>query len=155
ALTCCFCDARFSPRKQEDTPVRAAAPSAPLRVEGNLATAPDWQAPVPQTLEPQAPDWQTEVALRFQAHRARRRRPHGESEPLLPLPELPHPELSTPEAVAPRAERTPVLRVAPSPTPIALSAAPPREDAPLRRSRPRKVERMEIDLSQPAFDFGS
>jgi uncharacterized RDD family membrane protein YckC len=112
---CCFCDARLSQNKREDSSVWAGQPA---RVEGNLAAAPDWHS---------------EVAHRLDAYRARRSRLQGEPAP---------PEFPFEKARVVPAECMPGP-AAPGPTP----AVQP------RHLRPKRAERVAIDISQPAFDF--
>jgi len=80
-----------------------------------------------------APDWRGEVSQRLAAHRARRQKLCPDSA----QSDLPFEE-------APRAE--------PRATPPISFQAPPTPAMEPRRQRPR-IERMEIDLSQPVLDF--
>jgi uncharacterized RDD family membrane protein YckC len=127
---CCFCDARLSLNKHEDIPVFA---SLPPRTEGNLATAPE-------------PDWHSEVTHRLEAYRARRRRLHGDSS----QPEFPF-EKTAPDFNMDASEAVPAGHAAASLVPGPMPPAQPRRARP--RGEARSSERLDIDISQPAFAF--
>jgi uncharacterized RDD family membrane protein YckC/ribosomal protein L40E len=174
--TCCFCDARLSKNTHEDIPVRTSrsapdlqsqnppAPHIPQRVKGNLATAPDWQS---------------EVSSRMEAYRARRRRLQGDtSQPEFTFekPERSFEKITLAPAVSldrkereherdrerqsiPRSPRIQQQAYVPAPASSALpampSAAAPMPAARARTLRPKHSERLEINVSQPAFDFSA
>ena len=80
ANTCCFCDARLPKNTHEDIPVRTSR-SAPSLQSQNLST-PNLPQAVAQRVEGNlatAPDWHSEVSDRMEAYRARRRRLQGDS----------------------------------------------------------------------------
>jgi uncharacterized RDD family membrane protein YckC len=124
ARVCCLCDARLS---EEHVAILVPAPTE-ARAEGNLAAELDWRS---------------EVSQRFEAYRVR----HGRPRVQRAQPELlfaPPVALQAPE---PR-NATPV----PAPAEIHSFEAPP---SPItkRRFRPKRVERLEINIEQPSFDF--
>jgi uncharacterized RDD family membrane protein YckC len=85
------------------------------------------------------PDWRTEVSQRLDAYRVRR----GGSSEIQVQPELAFtPATSTQTAVASPDEPSGVQSFEPPPATITK-----------RRFRPARVERLEIDVEQPAFDF--
>lgn len=85
------------------------------------------------------PDWRTEVSQRLDAYRVRR----GGSSEIQVQPELAFTAAtSTQTAVAPPDEPSGVQSFEPPPATITK-----------RRFRPARVERLEIDVEQPAFDF--
>jgi uncharacterized RDD family membrane protein YckC len=142
---CCFCDARLVSgnhveressvrgafESRQDTSVRA---SLPPRVEGNLATDPNWHS---------------EVANRLEAFRAKRRRLRGDS----PEPEF-QPEFSFEKIVIDPPQQ--YVQPPSAPTPPAPAIPPgPKPAVRARATRPKNQDRFEIDISQPAFDFNA
>jgi uncharacterized RDD family membrane protein YckC len=160
AGTCCICDTRLS---QTTTDIPVSTPSRPL-TEGNLAVAPDWR---------------NEVSSRLKAYRARHGREDpaqpefvfGEAEDIAPAKA----EADEEVAAASHVEDVPAKAALPrsqaaGPTPASRwrQAALPRPEAPgatgtfapLARAgteRPKaerpSLDRLEIDVAQPAFDF--
>ena len=125
---CCLCDAQLTEGHE------AISLPGPARgsTDGNLAVELDWRS---------------EISQRLEAYRVR----HG----------LPHPPAAQPEFLfAPpiALEAREPSHAAPVPAP-----APPRSEvhafeappAPIakRRFRPKRVERLEINIEQPSFDF--
>ena len=97
---------------------------AELRNEGNLAVEPDWRS---------------EVSQRLEAYRVRRGGPRESRM----QPELAFAPASSPQpATAPPEECAEVQSFEASPATITK-----------RRIRPARVERLEIDVEQPTFDF--
>jgi uncharacterized RDD family membrane protein YckC len=97
---------------------------AELRTEGNLAVEPDWRS---------------EVSERLEAYRVRRGSPRqSRMQPELAFapPNSPQPALALPEQCAE----------------VQAFEAPPATIT-KRRFRPARVERLEIDVEQPTFDF--
>ena len=121
---CCLCDARL-PENQD-----AIAVPAPARAVANSSP----------TVEL---DWRGEVSQRLEAYRVRHGRPReNRAQPdLLFAPPIVL-EAPTPPAAAP----------SPAPAQIHAFEAPPATIA-KRRFRPKRVERLEIDIEQPSFDF--
>ncbi len=159
---------------KEDTSVRA---SLPPRIEGNLATAPARHEPLRQD-----EDWQTEVSSRLAAYRAKRRRLQGNSsQPALSFEKaepafekaavvLEKPEVwskkhrisfeETQVELTPTQEEHAPAPALPARAPMPAQSAPPAPAAPkpavrARSARPRSAERLDINISQPAFDFSA
>ena len=137
ASVCCFCDARLSNSKRQDIAVSTQLrPVDHPRVEGNLATAPDWQ---------------NEISHRLEAYRAKRGKLRGDSA----QPEFSFERVNVVEderhyyvqAAVPQAQ-------AADAAPLMMAAAPAAAPAmQTRQPRPRGEDRFEIDVSQPSFDF--
>ena len=170
---CCICDARLS-QKTTDIPVsaRACAPVRPV-TEGNLAVAPDWRNEVASRLKayrarhnrPAADSSQPE----FLFGAAEEEVVPAEVEPADSVAPAAHLETTSPrttEADAPAADQGPIARwrhaALPRPEPTGASAAPasaaPSDAENSKQARPPAVrpslDRLEIDVAQPAFDFG-
>jgi uncharacterized RDD family membrane protein YckC len=127
ARTCCLCDTRLS--KNPD--VTAVAAPAQLRTEGNLAVDPDWRS---------------EVFQRVEAYHVRRGRPRDtrvQPELAFVQPITTEPTEAD-EALEPPKATANVQAVEVAPGTIAT-----------RRFRPARVERLEIEVEQPAFDFSA
>ncbi len=128
ARICCLCDSRLS--KNQDA-VSVPEP-VPLEAEGSLAVELDWRS---------------EVAERLDAYRVR----HGRPREPRPQPELAFtPPISLQPATVPATVQVPV----PAQPRVDVHAF---ESATVaitkRRFRPKRVERLEIDVEQPSFDF--
>lgn len=128
ARVCCLCDTRLS-NTLDAFPIAASAPTPP-ETEGNLAIDQDWR---------------TEVSRRLEAYRVRNGRPREDRA---------QPELAFGQP-APIAAAT--AQVA-EPAPISTEARS-FESAPAniskRRFRPKRVERLEINVEQSTFDFSA
>jgi uncharacterized RDD family membrane protein YckC len=125
ARTCCLCDTRLSKNADATT---VAAP-VQLRSEGNLAVEPDWRS---------------EVFQRVEAYHVRRGRPRDTHvQPRLAFAQ-PIPPEPTEGAEAPQAAKVGAKVQAVEAAPDTIST---------RRFRPARVERLEIEVEQPAFDF--
>lgn len=127
ARICCLCDTRLS----ENNDAVSVPATARGGCDGNLAVELDWRS---------------EVSQRLEAYRVRHGRPRENRV---------QPELFFAPPIALEALETPQPRaVAPAPASAEIHAfeAPP---APIakRRFRPKRVERLEIDVEQPSFDF--
>jgi uncharacterized RDD family membrane protein YckC len=134
-FVCCLCDAQLDAQLAEHREAISVPGPARGSTDGNLAVEIDWRS---------------EVSQRLEAYRVRHGRPH----PPTAQPEFlfaPPIHLETPEP--PRAAR-PAPEPAPVPAPAQVHTfeAPP---APIakRRFRPKRVERLEINIEQPSFDF--
>lgn len=130
AVVCCLCDAQLAQGEEAISVPRPAR----ANTDGNLAVEIDWRS---------------EVSQRLDAYRVR----HGRPRVQRVQPELlfaPPVALEPPEASP--AAPAPVLTPAPAPPEAHEFEAPP---APLakRRFRPKRVERLEINIEQPSFDF--
>ncbi len=131
-VVCCLCDARLVEGHE------AISFPAPARAstDGNLAVELDWRS---------------EVSQRLEAYRVRHGLPH-------PPPAQPQFLFAPPIALEAPEPAHAAAAPAPTPAPIPASAevhtfeAPP---APItkRRFRPKRVERLEINVEQPCFDF--
>jgi uncharacterized RDD family membrane protein YckC len=128
ARVCCLCDARLS---EEHVTIAVPAP-AEARAEGNPAVELDWRS---------------EVSQRLEDYRVRHGRPRVQRD---------QPELLFASSVAVEATAPPNPTTAPAPSPApaqvhAFEASP----SPItkRRFRPKRVERLEINIEQPSFDF--
>jgi len=124
ARACCLCDARLS---EEHAAISVPAPAEP-RAEGHLAVELDWRS---------------ELSQRLDAYRVRHGRPRVER----PQPELLFAPATASEAPEPR-NATPV----PAAAEHHAFEAPP-SPVTKRRFRPKRVERLEINIEQPSFDF--
>jgi len=173
---CCICDARLS-QKTTDSPVSAPA-SAPARpvTEGNLAVAPDWRNEVATRLKayrarhnrPEVDSSQPKFlfgeALEVAPAEAGA---DAEAEDSVAAP--PDVEAASPETTgsrAPAGDQGPAARwrQAALPRPEATSVQPapalparlgPESSKSDRPPAPRpSLDRLEIDVAQPAFDFG-
>lgn len=141
-VLCCLCDAQLA-EGQEAIPVPRPARAS---TNGNLA---------------EEVDWRSEVSQRLEAYRVR----HG-----LPLPPPPEPqpdlffappiaeEVAEPPATASASASVSAVASAPLPAPApapaevhAFETAPARIAK--RRFRPKRVERLEINVEQHSFDF--
>ena len=129
AETCCFCDARLVPN-EEEVPASALAPIPPQRNEGPVSLA----APTEGNLAVE-PDWRREVARRLAVYRARRRRLRpDDAQAALPFSNNGAAERE-PARVHSSSFLTPSRAIEPEP------------------GKPTKVERVEIAVTQPHFDF--
>jgi uncharacterized RDD family membrane protein YckC len=131
-IVCCLCDAQLAEGHEAISVPRPARAST----DGNLAVDLDWRS---------------EVSQRLEAYRVRHGRPHPPS----PQPQFPFaPPIALDAPEPPRAAPEP----APMPAPVPAAAetrafeAPPAPVA-KRRFRPKRVERLEINVEQPSFDF--
>jgi uncharacterized RDD family membrane protein YckC len=124
ARTCCLCDTRLS--KYADS--ISVSPRPQLRNEGSVSVEADWRS---------------EVSQRLDAYRER----HGGLRDARVQPEL----AFTPP-VSPEQAPEPML-VAAQPCAEAHRFEPHAGTITKRRFRPARVERLEIDVEQPAFDF--
>lgn len=128
ARVCCLCDARLSEYHE------AISVPGPARgsTDGNLAVELDWRS---------------EVSQRLEAYRVRHGLPH-------PPPAQPQFLFSPPIALdAPEPPHaTPEPAPVPAPAEVHAFEAPPAPVA-KRRFRPKRVERLEINIEQPSFDF--
>jgi len=129
-VVCCLCDAQLVEGHEAIPVPRPARASA----DGNLAVEVDWRS---------------EVSQRLEAYRVR----HG-----LPHPPTAQPQLLFASPIALEAPEPPHAAIQVKPAPVSAAAevhtfeAPP---APIakRRFRPKRVERLEINVEQPSFDF--
>ena len=134
ARVCCLCDARLSEYREEDHEAISVPGPARGSTDGNLAVELDWRS---------------EVSQRLEAYRVR----HG-----LPHPPPAQPQFLFSPPVALEAPEPP--HATPEPAPVSAPAevhafeAPPAPVA-KRRFRPKRVERLEINIEQPSFDFNA
>jgi uncharacterized RDD family membrane protein YckC len=121
---CCLCDTRLS-KNQDATPVAARAE---LQTVGDLGVELDWRSEVAQRLDA--------YCVRHGRPRQRRIQPELTFAP----PSSPPPSAAQPEPPPQPSVDTHTFEAAP-----AVIAR--------RRFRPKRIERLEIDVQQPAFDF--
>ena len=131
-VVCCLCDAQLVEGHEAISAPRPARAST----DGSLAVELDWRR---------------EVSQRLEAYRVRHGLPHPPpaqpqllfAQPIaLEAPEPPHAALA----------RAPISAPVPAAAEVHAFEAPP---APItkRRFRPKRVERLEINIEQPSFDF--
>lgn len=131
-FVCCLCDAQLA----EGHDAISVPEPARASTDGNLAVELDWRS---------------EVSQRLEAYRVRHGLPHpppGQPQFLfappiaLEAPEQPHAAPEPPLIPAPVPAAAQVHRFETPPAPITK-----------RRFRPKRVERLEINIEQPSFDF--
>jgi uncharacterized RDD family membrane protein YckC len=133
-VVCCLCDAQLVEGHEAISVPRPARAST----DGNLAVEVDWRS---------------EVSQRLEAYRVR----HG-----LPHPPSAQPQLLFAQPIALEAPEPPHAAIQAKPAPVTAPVAAAAEvhtfeapPAPVakRRFRPKRVERLEINVEQPSFDF--
>lgn len=136
-VVCCLCDAQLAEGHEAISVPQPARPST----DGNLAVEVDWRS---------------EVSQRLEAYCVR----HGRPRPTPAHPAPAQPELRFAPAAALEPPEPAAAVLVPTPIPATMPASAEVHEfevapAPIakRRFRPKRVERLEINIEQPSFDF--